>query len=79
MTLANTDGTARTLTTLPEGKFVGQQLTILCAATGANITIRNGAAGGTALAGSTNKTLNTLGRVLDLFWSGTAWRQRVAV
>lgn len=79
MTLTVSDATARDVSVLPAGKFTGQQLTILCASTGTNITLRHGSTFGTNLATGASKVMNTTGQTITLFWSGTVWRERVPV
>lgn len=70
-----TDGVARTLSPLPRGKFVGQQVRIVLTTTSAPLTLANGLASNMALSGSTNKVLSAVGDQVTLAWSGAIWRQ----
>ncbi|PPI27481.1 hypothetical protein [Rathayibacter sp. AY1B5] len=64
-----------TMAALPSGSVFGQRLHLLHA--GARpVTVRHGAAGGTALTGGQDVAVDPGGQLL-LFWDGGAWRQSV--
>lgn len=69
------DATARTMTTLPLGKFDGQRLTIIMGSATAGLTIPHGASYNTRLIGSVNKVLSTGNAACHLVWSSGAWRE----